>query len=68
MTHKELRRLRVRSGLSVVEFGRLVGLTGNDNTISVAMRKMERGKQKIDADIAANASCVQPDGTMEIRW
>jgi transcriptional regulator with XRE-family HTH domain len=52
MTGPELKAIRHRLGLSTVEMGRAIGYEGQDNTLSVAVRKYESGGRPIPPWIA----------------
>lgn len=41
MTGPELKAIRKRLGLSVIEMGRAIGYEGSDNTVNVTMRRYE---------------------------
>lgn len=46
ITGASLRRLRRKLGMGVVEFGRRLGYEeGSDNTVSVLVRRIERGER-----------------------
>lgn len=45
MNSAEFRSIREKLGLGVVEFGRAIGYAGNDNTVSVRVRRFEDGKE-----------------------
>jgi len=52
MTGPELAAIRKRLGLGTVAMGRALGYGGNDNTISVAIRKYESAGREIPPWIA----------------
>lgn len=43
MTGVEFAAIRKRLGLSVIEMGRALGYQGTDNTVSVTIRRYEKG-------------------------
>jgi transcriptional regulator with XRE-family HTH domain len=52
MTGPELKAIRHKLGLSTVEMGRAIGYEGQDNTVSVTVRKYESGGRPIPPWIA----------------
>jgi transcriptional regulator with XRE-family HTH domain len=69
MTGQELKAIRQQLGLTLSGFGRALGYQGNKNTLSVAIRRLERGYRYsrgkvipcvISKDKAAKA--------IELRW
>lgn len=56
MTPQQLKAIRRKLGLSVVDFGRALGYIGNDNSISVTVRRYESDRQDIPPRIAARAT------------
>lgn len=52
MTGPELKAIREKLGLSVIQMGRALGYSGNDNTISVQVRRYELGMREIPEWIA----------------
>jgi len=59
MTPLELKTIRNRAGMGVVQFGRALGYTGNDNTLSVHVRAMENGNRPIMPRVEAAACWVK---------
>ena len=55
MTPDDLKTIRLRAGMGVVEFGRALGFQGNDNTLSVHVRAMEAGRRPIMDRVAGSA-------------
>ena len=55
MTPVDLKTIRLRAGMGVVEFGRALGFQGNDNTLSVHVRAMEAGRRPIMDRVAGSA-------------
>lgn len=56
MTGDEMRAIRKRLGLSVIEFGHAFGYEGSDTTISVTIRRYENGMRPIPPWIARLAA------------
>lgn len=52
MTGHEMRAIREHLGLSIVQFGVLLGSAGSINTLVVRMREYERGKRLIPETVA----------------
>lgn len=47
MTGEDLRAIRHKLGLSVYDFGRALGYSGNDNTVGVSIRRYETNARPI---------------------
>lgn len=47
MDGSEFSAIRARLGLSVIEFGRAFGYQGDDNSVSVTIRRYERDEKPI---------------------
>lgn len=62
MTGDDLKYLRGLTGLGVVEFGRALGYEGNDNTVSVTMRRYENDGRKIPPLVARLALFIAQRG------
>ena len=56
MTGPDLKRIRRALGLSTTELGRAFGYEGQDNTVSVTIRRYEAGLRPIPPWIARLAS------------
>lgn len=52
MTGEELKAIRLKLGLSVIQMGRALGYSGNDNTVNVQVRRYELGTREIPPWIA----------------
>ena len=62
MNGKKLRSVRQGLGLSVKEFGRALGYVGNDNTLSVQVRRYELDARPIPPWIARLAEMYRRHG------
>ena len=56
MTGPEFAAIRKSLGLSTVQWGRALGYTGNDNTVSVGIRRYESGARPLPPWIARLAT------------
>lgn len=69
MTGTELKAIRTKLGLSVIQMGRALGYSGNDNTVSVQIRRYELGTREIPPWIARLALMFgahgAPDGWLD---
>jgi len=52
MTPTEFKSIRKRLGLSTVEMGRALGYKGQNNTVSVTVRRYESGMRPIPPTVA----------------
>jgi len=52
MTADEFKSIRKQLGLSTVEMGRALGYEGQDNTVSVTVRRYESGQRPIPPTVA----------------
>lgn len=59
MTGAELRSIRKSLGLTLSQFGKALGYSGNKNTLSVQIRRFEAGTREIPEWIALLASSLQ---------
>jgi len=59
MTPGDLKTIRQRAGMGVVEFGRALGYVGNDNTLSVHVRAMEAGRRPIMPKVEVHAAWIK---------
>ena len=62
MTGPEFTAIRKRLGLSTVEMGRALGYEGQDNTVSVTVRRYESGQRDIPPWIARLAAMYGKHG------
>lgn len=62
MTGPELKSIRQKLGLSVVEFGRALGYQGQRQTVDVTVRRYELGSRPIPPWIARLAFCYGKHG------
>lgn len=65
MTGDGLKAIRKRLGLSVIEFGRVLGYEGEDNSVKVAVRRYERGDRPVPPWIARLAMMLDRYGVPE---
>jgi hypothetical protein len=65
MTGSEFVAIRKRLGLSTVEMGRALGYEGQDNTVSVTVRRYESGMRPIPPTIAVLMGIYGSHGLIE---
>jgi transcriptional regulator with XRE-family HTH domain len=58
MTGAELRSIRQSLGLTLSQFGKALGYSGNKNTLSVQIRRFESGARVIPPWIALTAKSL----------
>jgi transcriptional regulator with XRE-family HTH domain len=69
MTGAELKAIRQALGLTLSGFGKALGYQGNKNTLSVAIRRFERGYRYTRG---RKVPCVIPENiavkAIELKW
>jgi transcriptional regulator with XRE-family HTH domain len=69
MTGAELKAIRQALGLTLSGFGKALGYNGNKNTLSVAIRRFERGNRYSRGKVIP---CPVPDHiaekAIELKW
>ena len=64
VTGDDFRAIRKRLGLSTVEMGRALGYEGQDNTVSVTVRRYESGMRPIPPTIAVLMGIYRKHGLL----
>lgn len=68
MTPAEFKSIRKRLGLSTVEMGRALGYEGQDNSVSVTVRRYESGMRPIPPTIAVLMGIYARHGLLHASW
>jgi transcriptional regulator with XRE-family HTH domain len=65
LTGAELRKIRIKFGMTISEFASELGYDGKSNTVTVRFREFERGRRAIPLTLAKLAWLLDHNGLPE---